>query len=75
MVSGPVLTHFDEKIDVIVQIDASLVGLGAVLMQDTKDGPRLVTFVSRKLTKAESKYHANELECLAIGWALKKLRP
>lgn len=75
LVSGPVLAHFDEKIDVIVQTDASLVGLGTVLMQDAEDGPRPVAFVSRKLTKAESKYHANELECLAIGRALKKLRP
>ena len=75
LVSGPVLAHFDEKIDVIVQTDASLVGLGAVLMQDAGDGPRPIAFVSRKLSEAESKYHANELECLAIVWALKKLRP
>jgi hypothetical protein len=74
LVSSPVLAHFDQNIDVVVQTDASLVGLGAVLMQDAGDGPRPVAFISRKLTDAESKYHANELECLAIVWALKKLR-
>ena len=74
LVLSPVLAHFDQNIDVVVQTDASLVGLGAVLMQDAGDGPRPVAFISRKLTDAESKYHANELECLAIVWALKKLR-
>jgi hypothetical protein len=34
LVSSPVLAHFDQNIDVVVQTDASLVGLGAVLMQD-----------------------------------------
>jgi hypothetical protein len=61
LVSSPVLAHFDQNIDVVVQTDASLVGLGAVLMQDAGDGPRPVTFISRKLTDAESKYHANML--------------
>lgn len=75
LVSGPVLALFYENIDVIVLTDTSLVGLGAVLMQDAGDRPRPITFVSRKLTEAESKYHANEQECLAVMWALKKLRP
>ena len=74
LVSSPVLAHFDENIDVCVQTDASLVGLGAVLTQDSGDGPRPIAYISRRLTEAESKYHANELECLAIVWALKKLR-
>ena len=74
LVSAPVLAHFDENIDVCVQTDASLVGLGAVLTQDSGEGPRPIAYISRRLTEAESKYHANELECLAIVWALKKLR-
>lgn len=39
LVSTPVLAHFDENIDVCVQTDASLVGLGAVLTQDSGEGP------------------------------------
>ncbi|XP_045023994.1 LOW QUALITY PROTEIN: uncharacterized protein LOC116925085 [Daphnia magna] len=53
LVSSPVLAHFDQNIDVVIQTDASLVGLGAVLMQDAGDGPRPVAFISRKLTDAE----------------------
>ena len=71
LVLSPVLAHFDQNIDGVVQTDASLVGLGAVLMQDAGDGPRPVAFISRKITDAGSKYHTNELECLAILWALK----
>ncbi len=33
-----------------------------------------ITFISRKLSDAERNYHANELECLALVWALGKLR-
>ena len=47
----------------------------AVLMQDAGNGPRPIAFVRRKLTEAENKYDSNELECLAIVWALEKLRP
>jgi RNase H-like domain found in reverse transcriptase len=54
LVSEPVLAHFDENIDVCLQTDASLIGLGAVLMQDSGNGPRPVAYVSRRLTETES---------------------
>ncbi|KAI9551000.1 hypothetical protein GHT06_005556 [Daphnia sinensis] len=63
-----------KKSSVTVQTDASQIGLGAVLSQDSGNGQRPVAFISRKLTDTETRYHANELECLAVVWALKKLR-
>ena len=74
LTSAPVLAHFDDKLPVVVQTDASHAGLGAVLLQDDGNGQRPVAFISRRLTDAETRYHANELECLAVVWALKKLR-
>lgn len=74
LTSAPVLAHFDDTLDITVQTDASHCGLGAVLLQDGGDGQRPVAFISKRLTDAETRYHANELECLAVVWALKKLR-
>lgn len=44
-----------------INTDASQVEIGAVLTQQDKDGSQLVTIISRGLTEAESRYHANEL--------------
>ncbi|XP_045027098.1 uncharacterized protein LOC123470625 [Daphnia magna] len=45
LTSAPVLAHYDEKLDVVIQTDASNLGLGAVLLQDDGAGPRPVAFV------------------------------
>ncbi|XP_045025142.1 uncharacterized protein LOC123469863 [Daphnia magna] len=73
LTSAPVLAHFDDVREVTIQTDASQIGLGAVLSQDAGEGHR-PSFISRKLSDAETRYHANELECLAAVWALKKFR-
>ena len=75
LTNAPVLSHFDEELEVVVQTDASQEGLGAVLLQDAGDGPRPVAYISRGLNPAEKKQHCNELECLAVVWALEKFRP
>lgn len=75
LTTAPVLAHFNEEFDTLIQTDASHEGLGAVLMQDDgESGIRPVCFISRRLTDAETRYHSNELECLAVVWAVKKLR-
>ncbi|KZS19691.1 Uncharacterized protein APZ42_013851 [Daphnia magna] len=72
--NAPVLAHFDDALKVTVQTDASQIGLGAVHSQDSGNRQRPVAFICRKLTDTETRYHANELELLAVVWALKKLR-
>ena len=74
LTSAPILAHFDDQRRTVIQTDASYDGLGAVLLQETEDGLKPVAYISRRLTDTESRYHSNELECLAIVWALGKLR-
>ena len=52
----------------ILQTDASLNGLGAMLIQEGECAP--ISFISRKLKPAERNYSVIELECLAIKWAI-----
>lgn len=41
------------------------------------DGERLrpISYISRGLSDAENKQHCNELECLALVWALETFNP
>lgn len=62
--SETVIGYFDAKKDIEVIVDASPVGLGAILAQD-----RVIAFASRALTDTESRYSQTEREALAIVWA------
>lgn len=57
-------------------VDASLGGLGAVLLQkrSSAEGFRPVVFKSRSLNPPESNYSTTEREALAIRWGIKKFR-
>lgn len=66
--SEQLLGYFDPKKSVVLQTDASTVGLGAVLMQNDKP----IAYASRSLTKSERNYAPIELECLAIVFATRK---
>ena len=53
--SAPLLNHFDPFI--LVQVDASLFGLGAVMAQRMEDGSeKPVSYISRTLSDAERNY-------------------
>ncbi len=49
-------------------VDASLVGIGAVLMQDTK----VIAMVSKALNSAQRNYSATKREMNAVVWSLMK---
>ncbi|KYB24698.1 hypothetical protein TcasGA2_TC031841 [Tribolium castaneum] len=75
MTTTPVLRRFDRNKDCELRVDASLQGLGAVLLQvgeDQQSHP--IAFVSRSLTKNERNLGITELECLGCVWALSYLR-
>ena len=56
------LSYFDPAKPIILQCDASTVGLGAVLLQEGKP----IAYASRSLTSTEKNYVPLELECLAV---------
>ena len=65
----------DSVLPFILQKDASARGMGAILMQEGAGNQRrIISFASSKFTLAESRYHCNEQECLAVIWAIKRYR-
>ena len=60
----------------ILYTDACKTGLGAILQQKGKDGKeRVILYASRGTRRpAEPNYGATKLECLAVVWAVQKLR-
>ena len=70
LTSAPVLAVLDSSKDFVVCTDASIEGLGAVLMQEG----RVIAYESRKLKNHEVNYPTHDLELVAIMHALTKWR-
>ena len=71
--SGRVLTHFYDRLPLVLECDASPYGLGAVLPHRMRNGEeRPVGYASRTLTKAEINYSHLDKEGLAIIIGVKK---
>ena len=69
--------HFKRSSPIRIICDASKAGLGAVLQQideNNENNWRPIHFASRFLTPLESKYSINELELLAIVWAIEHFK-
>ena len=63
------LRYYDRNLQVTVQADTSLRGLGACLIQKHKGKDQPITFASNSLTDAETRYANIERELLAIVFA------
>ena len=63
------LRYYNRNLPVTVQVDASLRGLGACLIQQHKGKDQPITFASKSLTDAETRYANIERELLAIVFA------
>ena len=70
--SAPILAYPNPDKEYLLEMDASKLGLGAVLLQKQADGKyHPVAFGSQALHGAESNYHSTKLEFLAMRWTIK----
>lgn len=73
LASEQVLTHFDPKAKLILTVDASPSGLGAILSQVGSDGlERPISFASRTLNSAEKRYSQIQKEATAIIYGVRR---
>ena len=70
LANAPVTSYFDPKRETKINVDASPVGLGAILAQtDPSNGAKhVVADASRFLSEVEQRYSQTEHEALAIVW-------
>ena len=71
LVEAPVLAYPNFQEPFVLETDASIKGLGAVLSQRQSDGRmHPVAYASRALSPSEKNYSISELETLAVVWAI-----
>ncbi len=66
------MAYFDMQKDTYITVDASPVGLSAILSQKNpgKDDEKVVAYASRAWTAVEKRYAQTEREALAIVWGV-----
>ena len=75
LTKSPILASPPFGEEFLLEVDASGVGLGAVLSQKQPDGIcRPIAFTSRTLQQHERNYGISELEGLGVVWAVKHFR-
>ena len=74
--SAPILTLPDISLQFVVEVDASDLGIGAVLSRCSKTDDKLhpCAFLSRRLSPAERNYDVGNRELLAVKVALEEWR-
>ncbi|KAK3731996.1 hypothetical protein QZH41_005497 [Actinostola sp. cb2023] len=72
LTSDCVMAHYDPAAETHLRVDASPVGLGAILLQCQDGVSRPVAYASRTLTDVERRYSQTEKEALAVVWGCEK---
>ena len=66
------MAHYNPEAETELRVDASPVGLGAILMQSDGKEVRPVAYASRSLTDVERRYSQTEREALAVVWGCER---
>jgi hypothetical protein len=75
LTTKPLLVYPNFELPFRLVTDASMVGLGACLMQDMGKGWQPIAYASKVNSAAEANYSITELECLAVVWAVQVFQP
>ena len=78
LISAPVLVYpqFESSEPFVLETDASIQGLGAVLLLCQVDGKiHLTAYASRSLNVHEHNYGITKIETLGLVWAARLFRP
>ena len=73
ILSAPMLYHIDYSLPIILRTDASMRGVGAVLVQIKNGRERPICFLSKKLSPAASRWSTIDQEAFAIFYAITSL--
>ena len=71
LLKEPVVAYPDFSMPFRSYIDASNIGLGAILAQKQEGKERIICCASQTLNKSEQNYSATKKECLAMVWGVK----
>ena len=71
LLTPPILAYPDFEVDFVLETDASIQGLGAILSQPKQDGKlHPLAYASQSLSNPERNYNVTELETLVVVWAI-----
>ena len=70
LTSPPILAYANYSLPYELHVDASSLGLGAVLYQTQNGVKKVIAYASRGLRQPERQYPAHKLEFLALKWSV-----
>ena len=75
LISADIMGYpLNKAAEFVLDVDASDIGIGAVLHQVQSDRERVIAYASRALNRAERNYCITEKELLAVGFFIEHFR-